>query len=312
MKKIKSSLAKIFAEEITILIFFTFFSYQVSAQDSLVVQKTDTINVQQNTSQNSFATIYFYRPRKTVGEEIEYNVVHNGVAIARTKSGSVFAYQCKNGEQTFTSTKGGKTSLTLNVVDGKQYFVECGLTISATTQPTLNQTTSVKAKKEIARIDKSVANKIAIDVDSDNDVQAEILKQHNSNKDSIALRSSTQDLLATIYFYRKGKIMGAFVGYDIVCNETTIGRIKAKSVVVYRCKSGKQTFSAMTESEKSITLDVVAGYSYFVECGLTMGVAVGRPSFHQVTVFTARNAIEKIDKSVAEKIDIQNSDDLKK
>jgi len=224
MKKTEFSSANIFADGIKILMVFTFLPYQVRSQDSLAIQKADTTNVQQTVSQNSFATIYFYRQRRVVGEEIEYNVVRNGAAIARMKSGSVFVYQCKNGEQTFTSTKGGKTSLTLNVIDGKQYFVECGLTISATTQPTLNQTTSAKAKKEIARIDKSVADLILINVDSDNNIQAEKLKQQESNNINV-VHQQADTIRALQHLYKRKRLggilrasIGGGIGFGMLIN----------------------------------------------------------------------------------------------
>lgn len=108
-----------------------------------------------------------------------------------------------------------------------------------------------------------------------------------------------QDSLATVYFYRGGKFAGSFVGYDLRHNGQIIGRVKTNTVITYRCPAGLQSFSGITESESSIKFETKAGESYFVECGIAVGVVVGRPSFRLASPSQAKKDIEKIDKSIA-------------
>jgi len=111
-----------------------------------------------------------------------------------------------------------------------------------------------------------------------------------------------QDSLATVYFYREGKFAGSFVGYDVMHNGTTIGRIKSNSVFTYQSKGGLQTFMATTEGASSMKIELAPGNTYFIECGLGVGVMVGRPTFRQATNTEARKKIEKINSVVANAI----------
>lgn len=114
--------------------------------------------------------------------------------------------------------------------------------------------------------------------------------------------AQAQDTLATVYFYRDGKFAGSFVGYDVWHNGAVIGRIKSNSVVAYRCQPGPQTFKAATEGETSIKLDIRAGQTYFIECGVAIGALVGRPVFRQAFSTEARKAISEIDAAAANSI----------
>jgi hypothetical protein len=40
-----------------------------------------------------------------------------------------------------------------------------------------------------------------------------------------------QDSLSTVYFYRDGRFVGSFVGYDLKHNDAVIGRIKSNVVI---------------------------------------------------------------------------------
>jgi len=111
-----------------------------------------------------------------------------------------------------------------------------------------------------------------------------------------------QDSLAIVYFYREGKFAGSFVGYDVMHNGTTIGRIKSNSVFTYQSKGGLQTFMATTEGASSMKIELAPGNTYFIECGLGVGVMVGRPTFRQATNTEARKKIEKINSVVANAI----------
>ncbi len=107
-----------------------------------------------------------------------------------------------------------------------------------------------------------------------------------------------QDSLATVYFYRGGKFAGSFVGYDLRHNGQVIGRVKTNAVITYRCPAGLQIFSGTTEGESSIKFETKAGEFYFVECGIAVGVVVGRPSFRLASPDQAKKEIGKIDKTI--------------
>ena len=120
---------------------------------------------------------------------------------------------------------------------------------------------------------------------------------------SIPFHLKAQDSLATVYFYRHGKFTGSIQSYDIKNGDAVIGRIKSNSVLTYRTKPGARFFTATTESESSIRLNVEAGRTYFVECGMEGGgVETGRPTFRQTSKSEAKKEIAKIDIAVANAI----------
>jgi hypothetical protein len=118
----------------------------------------------------------------------------------------------------------------------------------------------------------------------------------------LPLHLQAQDSLATIYFYRVGKFAGSLVGYDIRQGDQVIGRIKSNSMVAFHGKAGEYTFSAKTESESSIRLILEAGKTYYVECGIAVGVVIGKPTFRQVGTAEAKKEIAAIDATVANSI----------
>jgi hypothetical protein len=107
-----------------------------------------------------------------------------------------------------------------------------------------------------------------------------------------------QDSLATVHFYRLGKYEGLYVGYDVKHNSQVIGRIKLRNMFTYHCPPGLQTFSASTEDEASFKINIIAGETYYVECGIAAGVA-GRPSFRLASSAQAKDEIAKFQSTPA-------------
>ena len=109
-----------------------------------------------------------------------------------------------------------------------------------------------------------------------------------------SISAAGQDSLATIYFYRESKLAGSLVSYIVYHDTTRIGRLTPGNILNYRCNPGLQTFRAKTESESSVTIEVKPGGTYYIECGLSVGAFVGRPTFRQVFAAEAREAFRKI------------------
>jgi hypothetical protein len=234
-------------------------------------------------AQDSLATIYFYKQGKlTVAG---YDIKNGDAVIGRIKSNSVVIYRTKPGVRFFTATTESESSIRLNIEAGRTYFVECGVEGGGVvaTRPTFKEKLKTEAKKEIAKIDAAIASAIP-------------------SMDAPSLRSEAQDSLATIYFYRGGQVGGFAISYDVKQGEKIIGRIAGNTVVRYRTKPGAQTFKATTEGEGSIYLILAAGKTYFVECGLSVGALVGRPTFRQTYSEVARKKITSIDAVIAQTI----------
>jgi hypothetical protein len=111
-----------------------------------------------------------------------------------------------------------------------------------------------------------------------------------------------QDSLATVIFYRQNKMAGGLVSYKINHGDILIGKITPGSVIKFQSPPGLQTFTAKTEGESSIKIDIQPGQMYFVECGISAGAFVGHPSFRQVFAAEAKREIAKIDSRVLREI----------
>ena len=89
---------------------------------------------------------------------------------------------------------------------------------------------------------------------------------------------------AVIYFYRPKSSVGALIGFKIRMDESDIiGRVRNGEKFSYQIKDfGPHEFWGLTESRSSVIINVKKGEEYFVRCGLTMGIAVGKPEIYSV------------------------------
>ena len=89
---------------------------------------------------------------------------------------------------------------------------------------------------------------------------------------------------AIVHFYRPKSGFGALIGFKIRRNESDIiGRVRNGEKFSYQTKDfGTHEFWAITESKRSVIIDVKKGEEYFVRCGLTMGITVGKPEIYIV------------------------------
>ncbi|MFW5656191.1 MAG: hypothetical protein ACOC0C_01135 [Bacteroidota bacterium] len=92
---------------------------------------------------------------------------------------------------------------------------------------------------------------------------------------------------AILYVYRPGSY-GFLVNYDLFLDDSIICRVTSnfrEKIKIH--KNGYHTLWAKTESKTEVPVNIQPGKEYYVRCGLSMGLLVGRPT------------LELIDKSVA-------------
>jgi len=99
---------------------------------------------------------------------------------------------------------------------------------------------------------------------------------------------------ATVYFYRSASLKGAAINYNIYDDTVLIGKMTPGQVLMYYAKPGDRQFIAKMESKSTALMTVEAGKSYFVECGVSVGIVVGNPTMRQVTSQRGIPAIAKI------------------
>ncbi|MDR0384792.1 MAG: hypothetical protein LBH60_01795 [Prevotellaceae bacterium] len=83
---------------------------------------------------------------------------------------------------------------------------------------------------------------------------------------------------ALLHFYRSDEA-GILVGYDIYLGESVICRAKSNwktTVKVY--SGGRNSIWGKTEAKTEIPVDIEIGKEYYIRCGISMGIMVGRPT----------------------------------
>jgi hypothetical protein len=81
-----------------------------------------------------------------------------------------------------------------------------------------------------------------------------------------------------VYFYREKKFVGGMISYNVKENGQVIGAIANGTYFFVFADPGSHSYTASTESDSTRTLEVEAGKTHYVECGVEMGVFAGRPS----------------------------------
>jgi len=101
---------------------------------------------------------------------------------------------------------------------------------------------------------------------------------------------------ALLHVYRYGAV-GALVNYDLHMGDSTICRIKRNVAETIKiAKEGEITLSASTETKTELSLDIEHGKEYYIRCGLSMGILVGRPSIEKVSIRTGKQEFSKVAK----------------
>jgi len=93
---------------------------------------------------------------------------------------------------------------------------------------------------------------------------------------------------ALLYVYRPKNFVGFAISYELkVSNngsaEMAVGRVKNNAKFVVKLyQEGPTEITARTESKRVVKLNVKFGAKYYLKCGITMGVMVGRPELNLV------------------------------
>jgi hypothetical protein len=93
---------------------------------------------------------------------------------------------------------------------------------------------------------------------------------------------------AMLYIYRPGGV-GPLVSYDVYLGDSVIWRAKNNSKTEIRIKKkGINSIWAKTESKEEVPVTIEYGREYYLRCGLSMGIMVGRPTMTLVDFSTGR------------------------
>ncbi len=130
-------------------------------------------------------------------------------------------------------------------------------------------------------------------------IQAKILKIENP-QDLITLRENKAPLIdstwnyAKIFIYRPNGI-GPLVGYNLYLDDSVLFRAKNNSKQEIKItKQGTHILWAKTESKTELAIDIEFGRTYYLRCGLQMGVMVGRPQLQLIDAMVGKSEFDKV------------------
>ncbi len=87
---------------------------------------------------------------------------------------------------------------------------------------------------------------------------------------------------ALLHIYRTSAV-GALINYDLHLGDSVLMRVSMKSKKTVKVeKFGYNTVWAKTESKTELPINIQKGHEYYIRCGISMGILVGRPSLELV------------------------------
>jgi hypothetical protein len=116
---------------------------------------------------------------------------------------------------------------------------------------------------------------------SNNQVDNNANNQQNVNQDNNTQPDVPQKV--TVIIYRVNTFYGAAISYDLYANNNLLKKIKNNTYFATEMDQGHVTFTAKTESEVTLSLDLVPGNTYYLRCSVSSGVWVGIPYLELVS-----------------------------
>ncbi len=118
-------------------------------------------------------------------------------------------------------------------------------------------------------------------------ITAKILKVDNAALTNATIQKKIVSIdsnatYATLYVYRPNSL-GFLVGYNLYLDDSLICRVKgfSKHEIKITNKGAKMLW-ARTEARVEVPIEIEFGKSYYLQCGMTMGIIVGHPQLQLV------------------------------
>jgi hypothetical protein len=116
---------------------------------------------------------------------------------------------------------------------------------------------------------------------SNNQIDNNVNNQQIDNQNANTQHEIPQKV--TVIIYRVNTFYGAAISYDLYANNNLLKKIKNNTYFATEMDEGHVTFSAKTESEVTLSLDLVPGNTYYLRCSVSTGVWVGIPYLELVS-----------------------------
>jgi len=153
---------------------------------------------------------------------------------------------------------------------------------------------------------RSVSLATVFSIDYENGMREVIKQTSEPRQTQTASQASRQQTTssagydyALLHVYRKGRVGGSAINYDLHVDRRVICRVKNKWYEPIKIdKEGEITLWAQTEARTELPITVEFGQEYYIRCGLDFGVVVGRPYLELVDEETGELEIASIQGTV--------------
>ena len=97
-----------------------------------------------------------------------------------------------------------------------------------------------------------------------------------------------------VVFYRESSFKGGAIRFNLNQGQEPIGALPSGATLYRYVEPGQHTFWSQAISKDSITIDVIAGKTYYIKGEIQMGLLAGRPKLTVATEAEAKSAIAKL------------------
>jgi hypothetical protein len=97
-----------------------------------------------------------------------------------------------------------------------------------------------------------------------------------------------------VVFYRDNSFKGGAIRFNLNQGQEPIGALNSGTYLYRDVEPGQHTFWSQAISKDSITVDVVAGKTYYIKGVVQMGLLAGRPKLAIVSEAEAKSSIDKL------------------
>ena len=104
-----------------------------------------------------------------------------------------------------------------------------------------------------------------------------------------------------IYFFREKEFVGSMVSYYIYEGNEKLGGLQNGTFFYIEPTPGPHTYRAKTEAEEKVTINVVAGETYYVKAEVKMGLLCGQPDLTIVHELEGKSDIPNLKYAIIKK-----------
>lgn len=99
-----------------------------------------------------------------------------------------------------------------------------------------------------------------------------------------------------VVFFRPGSMMGMALGCHVREDGKLVGNLANGKYYVQSFAPGKHVFTTSSEATDTLNMEVESGETYYVRCGIGMGMVAGRPNIAPVekAIFDEKSAKLKL------------------